>query len=270
MFHFKQNRRTGRSKSTGHLLGSYSILNDWENVTGVKIKTPDMQKEEFLYIKFVPIPASLPESGFTKRNWNLWLLNFSNCLRFRASYLFARNSSICSRQVVQWLENELRATQQQSSSIRGAAKRCHHWSPLCMVGSWPSYLLHLLWLFAIAGFYQVLTNANGSTNKRLLIFSCWTLTLRILSSDCQRLRRASMGSDVGVTSSRANVCKSFCRATGFQVFFYDFVDVEIGADACTDVKLNLGVPANVVGGSIHWHLAWLLPSNISTFSFYLS
>jgi len=53
-----------------------------------------------------------------------------------------------------------------------------------MVGSWPSYLLHLLWLFAIA--------------------------------DCQRLRRASMGSDVGVTSSRANVCKSFCRATGFQ------------------------------------------------------
>merc|ERR1712113_52006 len=35
-------------------------------------------------------------------------------------------------------------------------------------------------------------------------------------ADCQRLRRASMGSDVGVTASRANVCKSFCRTTGFQ------------------------------------------------------
>jgi len=59
------------------------------------------------------------------------------------------------------------------------------WSPLCMVGagSWPYYLLHLPLLLAIA--------------------------------DCQRLRRA-MGSDVGVTASRANVCKSFCRTTGFQ------------------------------------------------------
>merc|ERR1712141_602009 len=58
-------------------------------------------------------------------------------------------------------------------------------SPLCMVGlgSWPYYLLHLPLLLAIA--------------------------------DCQRLRRA-MGSDVGVTASRANVCKSFCRTTGFQ------------------------------------------------------
>jgi len=52
-----------------------------------------------------------------------------------------------------------------------------------MVGSWPYYLLHLLVLFAI--------------------------------TDCQRLRRA-MGSDVGITASRANVCKSFCRTTGFQ------------------------------------------------------
>ena len=43
------------------------------------------------------------------------------------------------------------------------------------------------------------------------------LSLRnVFSSDCQRLRRA-MGSDVGVTASRANVCKSFCRTTGFQV-----------------------------------------------------
>ena len=56
-----------------------------------------------------------------------------------------------------------------------------------------------------------------------------------------------MGSDVGVTSSRANVCKSFCRATGFQVFFFDFVDGYFDADACTDIKLNLEVPANVVG-----------------------
>ena len=73
----------------------------------------------------------------------------------------------------------------------------------------------------------------------------------MLSSDCQRLRRASMGSDVGVTSSRANVCKSFCRATGFQVLFFDFVDGDFDADACTDIKLNLDVLANVVGDSIH-------------------
>ena len=106
--------------------------------------------------------------------------------------------------------------------------------------------------FCDSRLYQVLTNANGSTNQRLLIFSWWTLTLRILSSDCQRLRRASMGSDVGVTSSRANVCKSFCRATGFQVFFFDFVDGDFDADACTDINLNLEVPANVVGDSIHW------------------
>merc|ERR1719384_2952280 len=51
------------------------------------------------------------------------------------------------------------------------------------LGSWPNYLLHLLLLFAI--------------------------------TDCQRLRRA-MGSEVGITASRANVCKSFCRTTGFQ------------------------------------------------------
>lgn len=53
-----------------------------------------------------------------------------------------------------------------------------------MVGSWPYYLRHLLLLFAI--------------------------------TDCQRLRRAAMGSDVGITADRANVCKSFCRTTGFQ------------------------------------------------------
>ena len=60
-----------------------------------------------------------------------------------------------------------------------------------------------------------------------------------------------MGADVGVPSSRANVCKSFCRATGFQVFFFDFVDGDFDADACTDIKLNLDVLANVVGDSIH-------------------
>ena len=58
-----------------------------------------------------------------------------------------------------------------------------------------------------------------------------------------------MGSDAGVTSSRANVCKSFCRATGFQVLFFVFVDGD--ADACTDIELNLEVPANVVGDFIH-------------------
>ena len=130
----------------------------------------------------------------------------------------------------------------------------HLWSPLCMVGSWPYYLLHLLVLFAITGHKKASLEAHrigfsaffvlslsfldlysqpergiiflliiifflsfGSagnippTNSRKLWF-CITF----FSSDCQRLRRA-MGADVGITASRANVCKSFCRTTGFQV-----------------------------------------------------
>ena len=111
-----------------------------------------LEAAEFQPQKYECGPNTSP-SGVTRLLCQT-VICFSNCLWFRASYLFARNSSICSRQVVQWPENELRATQQQSFSIRGVAKRCHHWSPLCMVGSWPSYLLHLLWLFAIAGYIK--------------------------------------------------------------------------------------------------------------------